>query len=93
MLSQFGVHAPTGVLEIGCGALHLAKPLLLAFPNVVYIGIDPNEWLRNAAREHDPQLDAACTSGRVIFSRATDFRAGHASVEHRVLALGADALQ
>jgi hypothetical protein len=50
LLHAVGFDPKQGVLEIGCGALHLAKPLLMT-PDIRYVGIDPNEWLREAALE------------------------------------------
>lgn len=71
LLQQVWFDPRRGVLEIGCGALHLAKPLL-ALPGVRYVGVDPNRWLREVAMEHDPTLGALCLGG--IFSSRDDFR-------------------
>jgi cyclopropane fatty-acyl-phospholipid synthase-like methyltransferase len=37
------------VLEIGCGCLHLGIPLIRYLEKGNYVGIDPNEWLRQKA--------------------------------------------
>lgn len=70
LLCQVGFDPLLGVLEIGCGALHLAKPLL-AVPDIRYVGVDPNEWLRNVACADDPTLARLAVNG--TFSSADDF--------------------
>lgn len=64
------------VVEVGCGALHLARPLVTYLEPKRYTGVDPNVWLRNAARAHDPALDSLLESRGAQFSDAVNFRAG-----------------
>lgn len=73
LLRQVGFKPAAGVIEIGCGALHLAKPLL-AERAIVYVGVDPSVWLRDAARAHDPVLDRLVETSGARFSDREDFR-------------------
>lgn len=70
LLAQVGFDPLLGVLELGCGALHLAKPLL-AVPDIRYVGVDPNEWLRTVACADDPTLARLVRRG--TFSSTDDF--------------------
>lgn len=68
-----GCEPNSRVLEIGCGALHLAGPLVLALKPGNYLGVDPNEWLRTAARRTNPALDHLLTARSARFQSANDF--------------------
>lgn len=46
LLIKEGLEKNTNVLEIGCGVLHLGIPLIKYLNLDKYVGIDPNEWLR-----------------------------------------------
>lgn len=70
---KVGLRPEGSVLEIGCGALHAARPLLAYLETGTYVGIDPNDWLRDAARAEDEYLDWLCARAR--FSSRPDFRA------------------
>jgi SAM-dependent methyltransferase len=61
----------THLLEIGCGSLHFAKAFM-ATRRTAYCGMDPNPWLRAAARREDPVLDRLCKQ-YATFSDADDF--------------------
>ena len=41
------------VLEIGCGYLHLGRYLIDFLDKSNYVGVDPNDWLRNLAVKKD----------------------------------------
>lgn len=56
ILKASGLRAEHRVLEIGCGALHLARPLVEFLDHDRYCGVDPNAWLREAAWTEDPAL-------------------------------------
>jgi SAM-dependent methyltransferase len=66
ILMREGLCPTSRVLEIGCGALHAAVPILHYLEPGLYAGIDPNVWLRRAqlhrwevrrlAREKRPQF-------------------------------------
>lgn len=61
------------LLEIGCGALHFAKAFLVSERKALYCGMDPNEWLRDAARDDDTILDVLCDGANASFSDRADF--------------------
>lgn len=71
ILENEGLKPTHDILEIGCGALHLAEPLLRYMKPGRYHGIDPNKWLRTAARSEDRYLDDLTRNG--FFSSADDF--------------------
>jgi cyclopropane fatty-acyl-phospholipid synthase-like methyltransferase len=56
ILHDSGLRPDHRVLEIGCGALHLARPLVEYLDVDRYCGVDPNAWLREAAWTEDPAL-------------------------------------
>lgn len=60
-------------LEIGCGALHLARFMVPWLEPGMYYGIDPNVWLREAAFAERPDLAELCIERGARFSDATDF--------------------
>ena len=49
LLKREGCGPGSKVLEIGCGNLHAAVPLIEFLDTGNYVGVDPNEWLREAA--------------------------------------------
>lgn len=49
LLRREGCGPTSWVLEIGCGCLNAAGPLVHYLDHGRYVGIDPNEWLRKAA--------------------------------------------
>ena len=49
LIKKVGCQPNTRVLEIGCGCLHLGIPLIQYLDKGNYVGIDPNEWLRQKA--------------------------------------------
>ena len=53
LLQREGCFSGSKVLEIGCGRLHLGIPLIRYLENNHYVGIDPNEWLRQVVLKHD----------------------------------------
>lgn len=58
LLRREGCVPASKVLEIGCGCLHLGVLLIQYLEKSNYVGIDPNEWLRQVAlkKPHDRQL-------------------------------------
>lgn len=46
LLKREGCAPASRVLEIGCGGLHVGIPLMQYVDKGNYVGIDPNEWLR-----------------------------------------------
>lgn len=60
-------------LEIGCGALHLARFMVPWLAPRMYYGIDPNVWLREAALAEDDYLAEMCADQDAAFADADDF--------------------
>jgi SAM-dependent methyltransferase len=58
LLKREGCVPTSRVLEVGCGCLHAGIPLIRYLQGGKYVGIDPNEWLRQVAmkRKHVGQL-------------------------------------
>ena len=54
LLKREGCRPDSRVLEIGCGRLHLAVPLIQYLNDDHYVGMDPNEWLRQVALKKEP---------------------------------------
>jgi len=49
LLQREGCKTTSKVLEVGCGCLHLGVPLIHYLEKGNYVGVDPNEWLRQEA--------------------------------------------
>jgi hypothetical protein len=73
ILLRYGLRPSHSFAEIGCGALHLAKPLVPWLSLGAYCGMDPQTWLRAAACDHDGILDASLKLCGASFSERTDF--------------------
>jgi len=76
LLMSCGLRPDDDVIEVGCGALHLARPLLAYLDVARYVGVDPNEWLRLAALRDDPNLIALVAQQQPFFSSRDDFDTG-----------------
>lgn len=75
LLKKEGLLPGSSVLEIGCGHLHAAIPVVKYLKANNYVGIDPNIWLRKSALK-----DAAVTNlmkeKKATFLSVKDFDAG-----------------
>jgi len=60
------------VLEIGCGALHLGIPLINYLEKGNYVGVDPNEWLREKIAK-TKKIHDLIDQKQVTFLSVTDF--------------------
>ncbi len=49
LLKRQGCRPNSKVLEVGCGRLHAGIPLMQYLDKGNYVGVDPNEWLRQTA--------------------------------------------
>jgi cyclopropane fatty-acyl-phospholipid synthase-like methyltransferase len=58
LLKREGCTPDSKVLELGCGHLHAGVPLMRYLKKGNYVGVDPNEWLRQHAmkKHHVRQL-------------------------------------
>ena len=74
LLKREGCRPYSKVLEIGCGCLHLAVPLLQYLEESNYVGVDPNEWLRNSAMR-DESVAQLMQDKRATFLTRDDFDA------------------
>ncbi|CAE8615679.1 unnamed protein product [Polarella glacialis] len=63
------------LLEIGCGALALAKELVPLLPVDGYVCIEPNNWLNVASLQHNLVFLQHVLEKRALFLRRTDFDA------------------
>ena len=61
------------VLEIGCGALVGGRPIIQYLDPDRYVGIEPNTWLIEEARDHFPDSEELFSTKRPIFLARTDF--------------------
>jgi cyclopropane fatty-acyl-phospholipid synthase-like methyltransferase len=52
LLKRQGCRPNSKVLEIGCGRLHAGIPLMQYLDKGNYVGVDPNEWLRQTAMKN-----------------------------------------
>src|ERR1700751_5591042 len=52
LLMRQGCRPNSKVLEIGCGRLHAGIPLIQYLDKGNYVGVDPNEWLRQTAMKN-----------------------------------------
>jgi len=75
LLKRNGIKPHHNVLEIGCGALVLGRPLIQYLDPDRYVGIEPNTWLVNAARDHFPDMSDLFRDKKPIFLARTDFDA------------------
>jgi cyclopropane fatty-acyl-phospholipid synthase-like methyltransferase len=74
LLLARGLQPHHRVLEIGCGALHLARPLVTFLDPAGYVGLDPNYWLREAAVRDDGVLHDLLDAKGAQFSSTATFR-------------------
>jgi len=75
LLKREGCKPFSKVLEIGCGCLHLGIPLLGYLEEGNYVGVDPNEWLRNSAMK-DETVAELVQDKKAVFLSVDDFDAG-----------------
>lgn len=73
LLREIGLTPSRYFLEYGCGALHLAQHLIRFLDVGTYHGVDPNDWLRVAAVEADPELLQVVYDRQATFSTRDDF--------------------
>lgn len=74
LMKREGCVPTSRVLEVGCGVLHAGVPLMEYLDPGNYVGMDPNEWLRNLAME-DSRVRQLVASKRARFLSQSDFDA------------------
>lgn len=74
LLRREGCRPGSRVLEIGCGCLNLGIPLLRYQRPGRYVGVDPNEWLRESALA-DGSVRRLVRRKRPVFLTRDDFDA------------------
>ena len=75
LLKRNGLKPHHSVLEIGCGALVAGRPLIQYLEPDRYVGIEPNTWLVDAARQHFPDMTEWFLDKKPVFLDRTDFDA------------------
>jgi SAM-dependent methyltransferase len=75
LLQREGCLPSSRVLEVGCGCLNAGVPLIEYLNPGHYVGIDPNEWLLEAAMRRQ-RVRRLVASKRPIFLSRSDFDAG-----------------
>lgn len=74
LLKKEGCAPTSKVLEFGCGYLHLGRCLIHFLDKSNYVGVDPNDWLRNLAIKKD-NLHGFIDSKGALFLNNEDFDA------------------
>lgn len=88
-----GCKPESKVLEIGCGCLHAAVPLVQYLNPGNYVGIEPNRWLLESVPDSTKYL---MEEKKAHFLSVTDFNAAHLGIKfdfilsHSVLSHCAD---
>lgn len=91
ILKMDGLRPEMKVLEIGCGCLSAGIPIMQAIEVGNYVGIEPNQWLIDAASQVEPWRQIISQS-QPTFLAVTDFDASSTGkkfdriVAHSVLA-------
>jgi SAM-dependent methyltransferase len=75
LLRMNGCTSDSHVLEIGCGALVAGRPILQFLQPDRYVGIEPNAWLIDAAKEGLPDTDRLLAEKRPLFLDNAEFDA------------------
>lgn len=79
LLQSEGLQKDDYVLEIGCGALMSSIPIMTYLNVGHFVGIDPNEWIRNASLEI-PENYAVVAERQPIFLSNYDFDASEVGI-------------
>ena len=80
LLKREGCKPDSKVLEIGCGCLHAGVPLIRYLERGNYVGIDPNEWLRQEAMKNR-QLRQLVIDRQARFLSVSDFDASKLGIK------------
>jgi cyclopropane fatty-acyl-phospholipid synthase-like methyltransferase len=80
LLQREGCRTVSKVLEVGCGCLHLGVPLIQYLDQGNYVGVDPNEWLRQEAMK-SRRVRQLVTDKQARFLTVDDFDASASGVK------------
>lgn len=80
LLQREGLQQNHYLLEVGCGALMSAIPMMTFLEKEHYVGIDPNSWLRERTLLI-PENRAAVEASQPLFLQRNDFDAESAGIE------------
>jgi SAM-dependent methyltransferase len=79
LLRRQGCQPDWKVLEIGCGNLHASTPVIQYLEEGNYVGVDPNEWLRQVALK-DRTVRQLVKQKKARFLSVSDFDASELGV-------------
>lgn len=80
LLKREGCRPDSKALEVGCGNLHAGVALMRYLEKGNYVGIDPNEWLRQDAMK-DHRIRQLVKEKKARFLSVDDFDASRLSVK------------
>ena len=75
LLKLNGLHASAHVLEIGCGCLRAGRLIIQFLNQDRYVGIDPNTWLIDVAKEDLAGVEDLIHEKRPLFLDSEEFDA------------------
>lgn len=81
LLKREGCVPASRVLEVGCGCLHLGALLMQYLDPGHYVGIDPNEWLREKVMRKKPHVRRLVEERKARFLTVEDFDASALGVQ------------
>ena len=79
ILKREGCVPSSRVLEVGCGCLHAGRQLIRYLDESHYVGVDPNAWLVQTARD-EPDVEQLVTDKRARFLHVNTFDASSLGV-------------
>jgi SAM-dependent methyltransferase len=80
LLQRNGLEPTSKVLDVGCGFLNAGRHIMRFLEPGHFVGIDPNEWLREMAMD-DPEVRQLVEERRPIFLSVDDFDASSLGIE------------
>lgn len=78
LLKLNGLRPNAHVLEIGCGCLRAGRLVMAYLDEDLYVGVEPNLWLIDAAKQDVPGIADLILEKRPIFLRNAEFDASEA---------------
>jgi SAM-dependent methyltransferase len=81
LLQRQGCVPASRVLELGCGCLHVGVPLMQYLDKGNYVGVDPNDWLRQTIMKKQPHVGRLVEERGARFLNSDDFDASELGME------------